>query len=100
MTHGIAARLLNIYLKAAFVCGGEHDHPRVRAVHPPIDRILLDGLASSSEVKSRGDWKWRSFHPWTELTSERYEELIDCIRAALPRDEPLWRIEEYWRGYQ
>jgi hypothetical protein len=43
-THGIAAKLVNVYLKSVFVCGGRHDHPRVRALHPPIDSLLLDAL--------------------------------------------------------
>lgn len=96
MTHGVAAKLLNVYLKAAFVCGGEHDHPRVKVIHPPIDRLLLNGLATSPESKK----DWRRFHPWTGLDSQRYEELIGCIRDALPEGQALWRIEEHWRGYQ
>jgi hypothetical protein len=98
MSDGIAAKLLNVYLKAAFVCGGEHDQPRVKVIHPPIDRVLLIGLAGSPEMKSKTDWK--RFHPWTDLDSERYQDLIGCIRAALPEGEPLWKIEEYWPGYQ
>ena len=38
-THGVAAKLINIYLKAGFVCGGHDIDPRVRALHPP--RIIL-----------------------------------------------------------
>ena len=41
-THGVAAKLINIYLKAGFVCGGHHDDDRVRSLHPPIDSVLLD----------------------------------------------------------
>ncbi|MFZ0254059.1 MAG: hypothetical protein WAN46_00075, partial [Gammaproteobacteria bacterium] len=46
-THGIAAKLINVYLKSAFVCGGYHEHPRVRAIHPPIDGLLLRELSES-----------------------------------------------------
>jgi hypothetical protein len=40
-THGLAAKLINIYLKAGFVCGGHHLNASVQALHPPIDRQLL-----------------------------------------------------------
>ena len=30
-THGVAAKLINIYLKAGFVCGGHDTDPRVQA---------------------------------------------------------------------
>lgn len=43
-THGVAAKLINIYLKAGFVCGGHHLNDCVRALHPPIDRELLKGF--------------------------------------------------------
>ena len=40
-THGVAAKLINVYLKSRFVCGGHHAHKRVHNLHPPIDAILL-----------------------------------------------------------
>lgn len=39
-THGVAAKLINVYLKARFVCGGHAAHPSVDALHPPIDELL------------------------------------------------------------
>ena len=45
-THGIAAKLINCYLKVRFVCGGHHADARVQALHPPIDEVLLKKLAS------------------------------------------------------
>jgi hypothetical protein len=44
-THGVAAKLINVYLKAVFVCGGQHDHAQVQALHPPIDSVLLKELS-------------------------------------------------------
>jgi len=38
-------------------------------------------------------------HPWTSLNSEQYERLIAFIRESL-KGEPLWKIEEYWKGNQ
>jgi hypothetical protein len=98
MTHGVAAKLINVYLKAVFVCGGHDDHPKVKAIHPPIDRLLLESLARCP--KTRDITEWKSFHPWTRLDSNRYEALINLVRRALPNGEPLGKIEEYWQGYQ
>ena len=43
-THGEAAKLVNIYLKSRFVCGGHHAHVRVQCLHPPIDSVLPRAL--------------------------------------------------------
>lgn len=47
-THGVAAKLVNVYLKAGFVCSGHHGHPSVRALHPPIDSVLLQALCEEN----------------------------------------------------
>src|SRR5262245_8143972 len=44
-THGVAAKIINLYLKGRFVCGGHAGHERVDALHPPIDSVLLTTLA-------------------------------------------------------
>ncbi|MBI2393239.1 MAG: hypothetical protein HYV09_26880 [Deltaproteobacteria bacterium] len=98
-THGIAAKLINVYLKAAFVCGGHHDDERVAALHPPIDGLLLDALAKGNLGGQRNAWRRARGLRWSHLNSKQYQEVIDAIRVALD-GEPLWRIEEHWRGYQ
>jgi hypothetical protein len=99
-THGVAAKLINIYLKAAFVCGGYHAHPKVRALHPPIDAVLLKGLAE----RNVGDLahRWRSYAStrWSNLDSSTYEDAIVDIRSVVPQGAPLWTIEQFWQGYQ
>ena len=93
-THGIAAKLINVYLKSRFVCGGHHAHERVRNLHPPIDGELLKALA---KLNAGGHGKRWCEHPWTQLDSAQYEQLIGFIRGTL-RGEPLWKIEEHWKG--
>jgi len=99
ITHGVAAKLINVFLKTVFVCGGFHEHPRVQRLHPPIDRILLDQLFRNlegehykklCELKSRG---------WSKFTSDNYENVISVIRDLL-QGQPLWMIEQFWCGYQ
>jgi len=99
-THGIAAKLINGYLKCRFVCGGDHEHERVCCLHPPIDALLLAKLA---EMNFGGHaQQWRAFHDkrWSKFDSATYQAVIDLMRKTLPAGEALWKIEVHWRGYQ
>lgn len=98
-THGVAAKLINVYLKAAFVCGGYHSHERVKMMHPPIDSVLLDELSSQNVGGYKSVWNEARRIRWSKLNSEQYEKVISYIRKALP-NRGLWEIERYWRGHQ
>lgn len=99
-THGVAAKLINIYLKAGFVCGGHETDPRVQALHPPIDSLLLDELYRQNVGGLRHEWSKAKTTRWSKFTSEQYENVIASIRSALGENVPLWEVEQYWRGYQ
>ena len=99
-THGIAAKLINCYLKVRFVCGGEHEKPKVMALHPPIDALLLQGLAERNFGNHARDWRKFYNKRWSKFDSTTYQQIIDLIRNTLPHKEPLWKIEEYWKGHQ
>lgn len=98
-THGVAAKLINVYLKIGLVNTAYHDHPSVAALHPPIDRELLNGLIAADEPNAR---QWRCFRDaaWSNYDSNTYENVIAAVRAYLGPKTPLWRIEEAWRGHQ
>lgn len=98
-THGVAAKLINIYLKAGFVCGGFHDHDNVRALHPPIDSLLLDELSAHDIGGFRRAWNEARRIRWSKFNSQQYQTVIDNIRASLPNGAP-WEIEQHWCGYQ
>ncbi len=98
-THGIASKLINIYLKAGFVCGGHHEHERVQALHPPIDSVLLDELSARDIGGFRCAWNKARSTRWSNFNSEQYETVIKNIRNALP-NKGLWEVEQYWRGFQ
>ena len=98
-THGIAAKLINVYLKGAFVCAGHQMHVNVAALHPPIDSLLLDELYDGDIGGQRQIWAAARKARWSKFDSEQYESVIDGIRATMG-EEPLWHIERYWRGYQ
>jgi len=99
-THGVAAKLINVYLKAGLVCGGHDGDPRVRALHPPIDSLLLAALYRKDVGRVRRQWGKARAVRWSKFTSDQYEDVIASIRSALGPNAPLWAIEEYWRGYQ
>jgi hypothetical protein len=96
-TDGIAAKIINIYLKLKFVCGGYHDHPSVAAIHPPIDSLLLGKLRKKYPRPLHNPWKKYGKASWSKFTSEEYEEVISLIKQEM-NGLPLWRIEEYWPG--
>lgn len=98
-THGVAAKLVNCYLKSRFVCGGHHADERVQNLHPPIDDLLLKALADSDTGGFARQWRKARRTRWSKLDSEGYEAVIALIRASL-QGEPLWRIEEHWKGHQ
>jgi hypothetical protein len=98
-THGVAAKLINIYLKAGFVCGGHHTHVRVQALHPPIDSVLLDELSAQNVGGFRCTWNEARRIRWSKFNSEQYETVITHIRASMP-NQAMWNVEQYWRGYQ
>lgn len=98
-THGIAAKLINVYLKSRFVCGGYHDDARVKALHPPIDRLLLEELARNKCGRYGIELKDARKKGWSNMTSSDYEGLITLIRDNM-QEKPLWMIEEHWKGHQ
>jgi hypothetical protein len=73
--YGRAAKLVAVYLKATIIMGGAScDSPLGRNLHPPIDRILLQGLASS-RIESPHRAAWRLID-WTQLDESGYYKLI------------------------
>jgi hypothetical protein len=98
-THGVAAKLINCYVKVRLVCAGCHDDERVKAMHPPIDEVLLKRLAELDVGGFKQKWRAAGATRWSKFNSDQYERVIDLVRRALP-GQPLWRIEEHWAGYQ
>lgn len=98
-THGVAAKLINVYLKVRFVCGGHHLDERVKALHPPIDSVLLARLAESNFGGHGEEWRKFAGWRWSKFTFRQYQEVIDLIRESL-QGQPLWMIEQHWDGHQ
>jgi hypothetical protein len=94
-TYGRAAKLVAVYLKAIVIMGDRYGSSFGRNMHPPIDRILLQGLATSKMISSSHQAAWRAIS-WTQLDRAGYELLVDQLRSVLPAGKPFWMIEEYW----
>lgn len=99
LTHGVAAKLINMYFKTVFVCGGYAAHERVKVLHPPIDAVLLKSLNSNNIGNKQDLWKKALKAKWSKFTSDEYEEVIAGIKELIGT-EPFWKIEQYWQGYQ
>ena len=100
-THGVAAKLINCYLKGRFISGGYYAEKKVEALHPPIDAVLIAGLvnADPEKVKHQSEWIKYRYTRWSNLDSKEYQEIIDLVRKTMD-GKPLWMIEEYWQGHQ
>lgn len=97
--HGVAAKLINVYLKGVFVCAGHENHPSVAALHPPIDSLLLDELYFNNVGGLKSDWSTARKLRWSKFDSSQYESVIQSIKKAMST-KPLWKVESFWRGYQ
>ena len=98
-THGVAAKLINMYLKTIFVCGGYNDHENVANIHPPIDAVLLKSLRKNNVGGFKDKWEKAEKVKWSKFSSEEYEDVIKYIKVYMSK-KPLWQIEEYWQGFQ
>jgi hypothetical protein len=92
-SHGIAAKLINLYLKAKFTCGGYAGHPKVEALHPPIDSLLLKAFNRTLKPQDRLPVNWSTFD------SNTYQQVVDALREAR-KGVPLWAAESLWQGHR
>jgi hypothetical protein len=98
-TNGVAAKLINVYLKCLFLCGPEplrdaSMQEKANALHPPIDRFLLGNLAVRNVGGRAWFWRKQSRIGWSNFGSEDYQRTIDNIRDVT--SGALWTIEQYW----
>ena len=92
---GRAAKLVAVYLKVMIVVGPYDESPLARVAHPPIDRILLKGLAKCTDIPPAAQEIFRTTN-WTSLKPEEYDALIIQIKDCVPDIVPFWHLERYW----
>ena len=69
------------------------------AIHPPIDRLLLQQLVNKNVNKKKKVWRSSMGRGWSNFTYDEYMTVIAEIREAIVQ-EPIWKIEYYWIGFQ
>lgn len=101
LSHGQAAKILNCYFKARFINAQTAQAETVRAIHPPIDRLLLREMISKAIVSPDGKHTLRAAHDkgWSAWSERDYESVIAVIKQVAGSG-PLWQVECYWQGYQ
>lgn len=92
---GRAAKLVAMYLKTSVVLGGQAESPLARIAYPPIDGILLDNLAESTQGTEVQRRAWDAIK-WTKLDEDAFYALVRELRAIVPAAEPFWKLEEFW----
>ena len=94
MTHGRAAKLINVFIKVLMPSDMYSISPELRErwgkVHPPIDRNMLKKM----DEKGFGGKKDWGKVGWQKLNCCEYQCLIDNIRKHEPC---FWKIERFWK---
>jgi hypothetical protein len=89
-SYGRAAKLLAVYLKTMIVIAGLEKTPLAYAIHPPIDRQLLQTVAGAKDIPHL------RYVSWTQLEKDQYYALVHVLRQLLQEGQPFWMLEEYW----
>ena len=105
--YGIAAKILNCYLKVFFL-ESFGNQKFADFIHPPVDAILLKALRK--EDKTLFNFKDSIFihigvqkiPTWTRINENEYKEIIKLMKEFLfSKDQNgLWKIESFWIGHQ
>ena len=106
-TYGIAAKILNCYLKVFFL-ESFGNQKFADFIHPPVDAILLKALRK--EDKKLFNFKNSIFTnigiqkipTWTRINQDEYKEIIKLMKEFLSskNQNGLWKIEFFWIGHQ
>lgn len=95
MSYGVAAKLVNVYLKVTYICPSYKNDKKIKFIHPPIDSILLKTLYNNKIGENIKLWKIK----WSKMEKEDYKKVITEFKK-LVRSDGLWLIEKFWLGYQ
>lgn len=88
VTYGRVAKIVNIYLKTAYIIPQKGKGNSVKYIHPPIDGILLKELKKN--FPEMGIIKTS----WTLFSEKDYKDVIQRIKKL--NLKYLWEIEKHW----
>lgn len=89
MTWGIAAKLVNVYIKGQWLLDAGNPGPMRSFGHPAIDSILLGVIDTAY-----GTTYTRSLR-WQRMTRAEYAGVIALLRSRQPTPA-IWTIEATW----
>jgi hypothetical protein len=95
-SYGVAAKMINCYIKAFYIGNQEV----LSVAHPPIDRLLLSGLAERKSVKMQKIWRDYRNKGWSTFNKEDYLAVIDNLKSIEGSQSNMWKVESYWPGYR
>lgn len=87
--------MVAVYVKVMIVTTSNKTTNLSLNAHLPINRLLLQNLASSTEVRSQHKRDWRTV-AWTKVDEENYYKLVNQLRSVVPSNEPFRKLEEHW----
>ena len=106
-TYGIAAKILNCYLKVFFL-ESFGNQKFADFIHPPVDAVLLKALRK--EDKKLFNFKNSIFTnigvlkipTWTRINENEYKMIIKLMKefVSSKNQKGLWKIESFWIGHQ
>lgn len=97
LTYGIAAKIVNVYIKTISINLGKNEYPVLRYIHPPVDRRILTNIGAA--FKNSPFWRKNSKKAWTKLSKDEYMDIINSMRKlpivikhGLPATEFYWNL--------
>ncbi|MDQ6995340.1 MAG: hypothetical protein Q9M18_07070 [Mariprofundaceae bacterium] len=97
-TYGLAAKLVNVYLKSAVILGERGKSQLASVIHPPIDGLLLKAIAKNGK-KDGISPELRKLcvdSRWTRFDGNAYRGLIVAMKAEKLHKPHFWMLERYW----
>ena len=106
-TYGIAAKILNCYLKVFFLEFFGHQE-FADFIHPPVDALLLEALKKEDKELFTFDSQLfknigvQKIPKWTKINGDEYKEVISLMKKFVSSKDQngLWKIESFWLGHQ
>lgn len=115
-SYGRSTKLINVFLKGVMLCKHKtlpdgREKEKWYAVHPPIDRIVLEGMRDACfGCRYKDIWieltgtngKPCEIPSWTEFKYNDYKKVIKVIRRNLIKcgetdPLPLWKNERFFK---
>jgi hypothetical protein len=96
-TFGRMAKIVSIYMKTYAVLPNLNN-PELKnvldSIYPPIDQILLDGIAREKERFLSIAKKYK----WSKANDQEYYKLKEAIEKE--QLDFNWTLEEFWNGHR